>query len=89
MAELSPRSTPDARSDGRDLELALSRCCRALEGGFSFVLMDDARLIGVRDPHGFWPLVLGRIEGGWVLASESAASTSSARTTCATSSPAR
>ena len=35
--------------------------------------MDDARLIGVRDPHGFWPLALGRIAGGWVLASESAA----------------
>ena len=44
-----------------------------LAGGFSFVLMDDAHLIGVRDPHGFWPLVLGRIEGGWVLASETAA----------------
>ena len=36
--------------------------------------MDDAHLIGVRDPHGFWPLVLGRLEGGgWVLASETAA----------------
>ena len=35
--------------------------------------MDEAHLIGVRDPHGFWPLVLGRIEGGWVLASETAA----------------
>ena len=51
-----------------------------LEGGFSFVLMDDAHLIGVRDPHGFWPLVLGRIDGGWVLASETPRSTSSART---------
>jgi amidophosphoribosyltransferase len=35
--------------------------------------MDDARLIGVRDPHGFWPLALGKIAGGWILASESAA----------------
>jgi amidophosphoribosyltransferase len=35
--------------------------------------MDEAHLIGVRDRHGFRPLVLGRIEGGWVLASESAA----------------
>ena len=35
--------------------------------------MDEAHLIGVRDPHGFWPLVLGRVEGGWVLASETAA----------------
>jgi amidophosphoribosyltransferase len=35
--------------------------------------MDEAHLIGVRDAHGFWPLVLGRVEGGWVLASETAA----------------
>ena len=26
------------------------------------MLMDDARLIGVRDRHGFWPLVLGRVD---------------------------
>jgi amidophosphoribosyltransferase len=64
---------PEPRSDGRDLELALEKVLPRLEGGFSFVLIDDARLIGVRDPHGFWPLALGRIEGGWVLASESAA----------------
>ena len=37
------------------------------------MLMDEAHLIGVRDPHGIWPLVLGRVEGGWVLASESCA----------------
>ena len=63
----------DPRSDGRDLEKALERVLPHLAGGFSFVLMDDAHLIGVRDPHGFWPLVLGRVEGGWVLASETAA----------------
>ena len=81
---------PEPRSDGRDLELALEKVLPRLEGGFSFVLIDDARLIGVRDPHGFWPLVLGRIEGGWVLASETRRrSTSSARTTSATSSRAR
>ncbi len=31
-----------------------------LAGAFSLVLMDEARSFGVRDPHGFWPLVLGR-----------------------------
>jgi amidophosphoribosyltransferase len=64
---------PEPRSDGRDLEPALERVLPRLEGGFSLVLMDDSRLIGVRDRHGFWPLVLGRVEGGWVLASETAA----------------
>ncbi|HEV7535512.1 MAG TPA: amidophosphoribosyltransferase, partial [Acidimicrobiia bacterium] len=42
-------------------------------GGFSLVLMDEAHLIAVRDPHGFWPLVLGRVDSGWVVASETAA----------------
>jgi amidophosphoribosyltransferase len=65
---------PEPRSDGRDLEHALEQVLPRLRGGFSFVLMDDAHLIGVRDPHGFWPLVLGLLpDGGWVLASESCA----------------
>ncbi len=75
VAELIAREWPDEpRSDGRELEHALEKVLPRLKGGFSFVLMDDARLIGVRDPHGFWPLALGRLEGGgWVLASETAA----------------
>ncbi|HEV2310963.1 MAG TPA: amidophosphoribosyltransferase [Acidimicrobiia bacterium] len=64
----------EARSDGRDLEVALERVLPRLAGGFSLVLMDEAHLIAVRDRHGFWPLVLGRVEGGgWVVASETAA----------------
>ena len=62
------RAPTAATSSGRS-----RTCCPQLEGGFSFVMMDEAHLIGVRDPHGFWPLVLGRVEGGWVLASETAA----------------
>jgi amidophosphoribosyltransferase len=73
VAELIAHEYPDTRSDGRDLEQALRHVLPQLEGGFSFVMMDEAHLIGVRDPHGFWPLVLGRVEGGWVLASETAA----------------
>jgi amidophosphoribosyltransferase len=74
VAELIAGEYPgEPRSDGRDLEVALEKVLPRLAGGFSFVLMDDARLIGVRDRHGFWPLVLGRVEGGWVLASETAA----------------
>jgi amidophosphoribosyltransferase len=61
------------RSDGRDLEAPMLEVLPRLRGAFSLVLMDDARLIGVRDPNGFRPLVLGRLEGGWVLASETAA----------------
>ena len=60
-------------SDGRDLERALMKVLPQLEGAFSFTLMDTSHLIGVRDPNGFRPLCLGRLSGGWVLASETPA----------------
>ena len=63
----------ELRSDGRDLEHALEKVLPRLAGAFSLVLMDEAHLFGVRDAHGFRPLVLGKTEGGWVLASETAA----------------
>jgi amidophosphoribosyltransferase len=46
---------------------------RRLEGAYSLVLMTETELIGVRDPHGFRPLSLGRIGDAWVLASETCA----------------
>jgi amidophosphoribosyltransferase len=44
-----------------------------LKGAFSLVFMDDDALYGARDPQGIRPLVLGRLERGWVIASETAA----------------
>ncbi len=61
------------RSDDRHLERALERVLPRLRGAFSFVLADEGRVIGVRDPSGFRPLCLGRLDAGWVLASESPA----------------
>ncbi|MGN6693273.1 MAG: amidophosphoribosyltransferase, partial [Aquihabitans sp.] len=56
------------------LDAALVEVLPHLQGAFSLVLMDEHRIIGVRDPNGFRPLCLGRLEeGGWVLASESPA----------------
>jgi amidophosphoribosyltransferase len=55
------------------LEQALATVAPRLRGAFSFVLADESRIIGLRDPHGFWPLVLGRLDDGWVLASETPA----------------
>ena len=63
----------ELRSDGRDLETALLQVLPKLEGAFSLVLADEAHVFGVRDPHGIRPLVLGRVDGGWVLASETSA----------------
>jgi amidophosphoribosyltransferase len=75
VAELLAQAmaTQGARSDGRDLEVALLKVLPSLEGAFSFVLMDEGHVIGVRDPNGFRPLCLGKLDTGWVLASETPA----------------
>ncbi len=70
LAELLAREI--AQSDA-DLEAALAAVLPRLEGAFSLVLMDSGRVIGVRDPNGFRPLCLGRLDSGWVLASETPA----------------
>ncbi|MGD9485082.1 amidophosphoribosyltransferase [Streptomyces sp. TRM70308] len=44
-----------------------------VRGAFSFVFMDEHTLYAARDPQGIRPLVLGRLERGWVVASETAA----------------
>jgi amidophosphoribosyltransferase len=44
-----------------------------LQGSYSLLLLAEDELIGVRDPHGFRPLVLGRLGDGYVLASETCA----------------
>lgn len=73
IAELIAKER-DAASDQADwLEGAVCRVVRGLEGAYTLVLMDETRVIGVRDPFGFRPLCLGRLEQGWVLASETAA----------------
>ncbi|MBI2706331.1 MAG: amidophosphoribosyltransferase [Actinobacteria bacterium] len=64
---------PEPSADGRVLERALLKVLPRLDGAFSFVLMDEGHVIGVRDPNGFWPLCLGKLENGWVLASETPA----------------
>jgi amidophosphoribosyltransferase len=44
-----------------------------VKGAFSLVFMDEQTLYAARDPQGVRPLVLGRVERGWVVASETAA----------------
>jgi amidophosphoribosyltransferase len=44
-----------------------------VKGAFCLVFMDENTLYAARDPQGVRPLVLGRLERGWVVASESAA----------------
>jgi len=46
---------------------------RRIEGAYSLVVMSEREVIGVRDPFGFRPLSLGKLEGAWVLSSETCA----------------
>ncbi|HVV82372.1 MAG TPA: amidophosphoribosyltransferase [Kofleriaceae bacterium] len=46
---------------------------RQVQGAYSLVLLADDKLIGVRDPHGFRPLVIGKLKDGYVLSSETSA----------------
>ena len=52
------------RNDERHLERALAEVLPRLRGAFSFVVADEAHVIGVRDPSGFRPLCLGRLDAG-------------------------
>ncbi len=51
----------------------LVQTVRRIEGAYSLVIMTEQELIGIRDPHGFRPLCLGKIGESYVLSSETCA----------------
>ncbi len=55
------------------VETAAATVLPLAKGAYSLVFMDEQTLYAARDPHGFRPLVLGRLNTGWVVASETAA----------------
>jgi amidophosphoribosyltransferase len=60
-------------NDPAPLDEAVANAIGRLEGAFSVTALAEGKLIGFRDPHGFRPLALGRLDGDWVLASETCA----------------
>jgi amidophosphoribosyltransferase len=62
-----------ARSYQKNIPERLKEALRRVEGAFSVVAMTRTKLIGVRDPLGVRPLVLGKIGDGWVVSSETCA----------------
>jgi len=63
-----------ARSIKRGVESAVKNMMDIVKGAYALVILVDGKLIGVRDPFGFRPLCLGKMENGsYVLASESCA----------------
>ncbi len=62
-----------AGSPALSLEAAALEVLPLLRGAFCLVFMDETTLYAARDPQGIRPLVLGRLDRGWVVASETAA----------------
>ena len=62
-----------AKSYKKGLERALTDTIQLIKGSFALCVMTQDCLIGARDPNGIRPLCLGKLAGGWVLASESCA----------------
>ena len=62
-----------ALSKGEDVTDRLVDALHRVEGAYSLVALTENALIGVRDPHGVRPLVLGRLEDSYVLTSETVA----------------
>jgi amidophosphoribosyltransferase len=61
-------------NDHAPLADAVGSAMRRLEGAYSVTALAEGKLVAFRDPHGFRPLVLGRLgEGGWLVASETCA----------------
>jgi len=62
-----------ARSRQPTLEGRILEALARVEGAYSMLFLTADKVVAVRDPHGFRPLVLGKHAGGWVLASETTA----------------
>jgi amidophosphoribosyltransferase len=62
-----------ARAMKKGLERAMLETMSQVKGAYSMVIMTEDSLLAFRDPHGFRPLCLGRLNSGYVLTSETCA----------------
>lgn len=62
-----------ARSPAKDAIEAIRAVLQGTEGAFSLLFLTPTALIAIRDPRGFRPLVLGKFQGAWCVASETCA----------------
>src|SRR5467141_2164422 len=62
-----------ARAEGGTLVDQLARALNQVKGAYTLLLLTPTSMITVRDPSGFRPMTLGKLEDSWVLASETCA----------------
>ncbi len=67
IASLIENSTKDS------IEEAVREATENIRGSFSLVILTKNKLMALRDPHGFRPLVLGKMDGNFIIASETCA----------------
>ncbi|WP_124098388.1 amidophosphoribosyltransferase [Ruminococcus sp. Marseille-P6503] len=63
----------EERLSSPSIEAAVEKTMDKIKGAYSLVIMSPSKLIAVRDPNGFRPLSLGKIDGGYVVSSETCA----------------
>jgi amidophosphoribosyltransferase len=62
-----------ARTGNGDLKKWFMNVLSQLKGAFSLIFLVEDAIVGARDPYGFRPLCLGKIDNSYILASESCA----------------
>ena len=62
-----------AHSSNKDYRQRVVEALSQLDGAYALTILMDDILIGARDPHGFRPLCIGKVDGAYVLASETCA----------------
>jgi amidophosphoribosyltransferase len=62
-----------SRAPASTWEERVAYCMRRLRGAYSLTVMTKDSLLGIRDPLGVRPLCIGKLDGGWVIASETCA----------------
>lgn len=72
-AEIIGYTIATKRIDTESIEQAVMRTMETLKGAYSLVISSPSKLMGVRDPHGFKPLCIGKLNNSYIIASESCA----------------
>ncbi|MDR1306778.1 MAG: amidophosphoribosyltransferase [Treponema sp.] len=62
-----------AKNYKKGLEKALTDTIKFIKGSYALAVLTGDALVGARDPNGIRPLCLGKMDGGWILSSESCA----------------
>jgi len=62
-----------AKARSRGMEEAIASAMSVVKGAYAVIIATEDSLIGFRDPYGFRPLCIGRLNGSYVLASETCA----------------